>query len=121
MTITTTLNRLKQAKACADRYTFLLESLGGTKADHDAPINALYILENNGVADVEWLLRSSACIENPAPAWKAYAEAKATAWKAYEEAKAPAWKAYAEATATAGKAYVEATAPAWRLILASEI
>ena len=52
----TTLNRLKAADACAPRYEHLLKCLGGTKFDHDAPINLLTILEHNGVEDCLWAL-----------------------------------------------------------------
>ena len=54
--LTTTLNRLRQANACPERYAHLLRALGGVKADHDAPINLLTILEHNGVDDCLWAL-----------------------------------------------------------------
>jgi hypothetical protein len=114
MKITTTLNRLKKAGACAERYKHLVSELGEAASDRNAPIDALFVLDHNGFADVQWLLQSSACIEDPATAWRAYEEAKATAWRAYEEAKATARRAYEEATATAWRAYEEAKATAWR-------
>jgi len=55
MKLYTTLNRLKAAGACAPRYAYLVKGLGGTKADRDAPIDALFVLQHNGCADVEWL------------------------------------------------------------------
>ena len=60
--LTTTLNRLKGAEACADRYKFLVKGLGGGEFDHDAPINLLTILDLNGVDDCLWAL--CATIEN---------------------------------------------------------
>jgi len=54
--LTTTLNRLKQAGACANRYAFLVKALGGVEYDHDKPINLLEILETNGPADCLWAL-----------------------------------------------------------------
>jgi hypothetical protein len=54
--LTTTLNRLKQAGACANRYAFLVKALGGVEYDHDKPINLLEILETNGPADSLWAL-----------------------------------------------------------------
>ena len=56
MTLTTTLNRLKSAGACAARYEHLVKALGGVKFDHDAPINLLTILEHNGQDDCLWAL-----------------------------------------------------------------
>jgi len=91
MTITTTLNRLKAAGACRDRYEYLVKALGGVSFDHDAPINALTILEHNGIADVEWLLASSAPVEDPAQALAEYERVMAPAWAEYERVKAPAW------------------------------
>jgi hypothetical protein len=59
MILTTTLNRLKAAHACDDRYEHLLTCLGGPSFDGDAPINLLAILEHNGVADCLWALRAT--------------------------------------------------------------
>jgi len=59
MRLTTTLNRLRQAHACADRYAHLLQALGGPSVDHDAPINLLSILEHNGVDDCLWALQAT--------------------------------------------------------------
>lgn len=58
--LTTTLNRLRKAGACKDRYKLLVESLGGVQVDHDAPINLLTILETNGVDDCLWALCATA-------------------------------------------------------------
>jgi hypothetical protein len=54
--LTTTLNRLKAAGACRERYAHLVKALGGTSVDHDAPINLLTILELNGTEDCLWAL-----------------------------------------------------------------
>ena len=87
MTITTTLNRLKAAGACASRYEHLVRALGGVTVDHDAPINALTILAHNGAPDVEWLLNSTACIQDPAPAWAEYERVDAPALAEYWRAR----------------------------------
>ena len=60
--LTTTLNQLKAAGACRERYEFLVKALGGVKFDHDAPINLLTILETNGTVDCLWALRAT--VEN---------------------------------------------------------
>ena len=79
MTLTTTLNRLKAAGVRADRYEHLVKALGGVSFDHDEPIKLLTILEHNGIADVEWLLESTAPVEDPAPALAEYERVKAQA------------------------------------------
>lgn len=56
----TTLNKIKSAKACEDRYEVLLKALGKTKAD-DEPLSIRYILESNGIEDAIWALKT---IEN---------------------------------------------------------
>jgi hypothetical protein len=56
MKLTTTLNKLKSANACASRYEHLVKKLGGVTFDHDAPINLLTILEHNGTDDCLWAL-----------------------------------------------------------------
>lgn len=53
--LTTSLQRLKDADACANRYGHLLKALGKTKAD-DEPLNLLTIIEKNGIADAIWAL-----------------------------------------------------------------
>ena len=58
-TLTTTLNRLKRANACRDRYAHLVRALGGVGYDHDAPINLLEILRHNGLDDCLWALRAT--------------------------------------------------------------
>ena len=60
--LTTTLNLLKQAGAYSSRYAHLVKALGGTKFDHDKPINLLTILEINGTEDCLWAL--CATVEN---------------------------------------------------------
>ena len=62
MTLTTTLNRLKAAGVCADRYEHLVKALGGASFDHDEPIKLLTILEHNGQDDYLWALRAT--VEN---------------------------------------------------------
>ena len=58
--LTTTLNRLKLAGACRDRYEHLVKALGGISFDHEAPINLLKILDTNGVDDCLWALCATA-------------------------------------------------------------
>ena len=53
----TTLTAIKNAGACEGSYKHLLMAMGGTKADRDAPLNLLTILEHNGVDDALWALR----------------------------------------------------------------
>jgi hypothetical protein len=54
--LTTTLNRLWEARACSTGYATLLAGIGGPSFDHDAPINLLTILQTNGVEDCLWAL-----------------------------------------------------------------
>ena len=58
--LTTTLNRLHTAGACAGRYEHLVRALGGVTFDHDAPINLLTILDHNGTEDCLWALCATA-------------------------------------------------------------
>ena len=60
VTLTTTLNKLKAANACQDRYKHLVKALGGVSYDHDAPINLLTILDINGTEDCLWALCATA-------------------------------------------------------------
>jgi len=113
MKIHTTLNRLKAAEACVGRYAHLVEALGGVRYDHDEPIDALDILRHNGVADVEWLLDSTACIEDSAPAWEEYGRVKAVAWEQYRRVAAAAWEEYERLEAPAREKYRRVTVPAW--------
>jgi len=53
--LTTTLNRLKQAGACTDRYRHLCKALG-TGFDRDAEIDLLTILDLSGTEDCLWAL-----------------------------------------------------------------
>jgi hypothetical protein len=55
--LVTTLNELRAAGACVGSYKKLLTALGGTSADHDAPLNILTILKHNGVQDALWAMR----------------------------------------------------------------
>ena len=57
--LTTTLNLLRKAGACKDRYKHLVKALGRNFA-HDAPINLLTILAHNGVEDCLWALCATA-------------------------------------------------------------
>lgn len=58
--LTTTLNRLKAAGACAARYRHLVKALGGLRAYRkNTPINLLTILEHNGPEDCIWALRAT--------------------------------------------------------------
>lgn len=54
--LTTTLNRLKKAGACLERYQHLVKSLGGVSFGRNVPINLLTILEINGIDDCLWAL-----------------------------------------------------------------
>lgn len=56
----TTLNRLREAGACTERYQHLLRALGGPSFHHEEPINLLTILEHNGVEDCLWALCATA-------------------------------------------------------------
>ena len=58
--LTTTLNLLRKAGACKDRYKHLVKALGGRNFAHDAPINLLTILAHNGVEDCLWALCATA-------------------------------------------------------------
>jgi len=117
MKIHTTLNRLKAAEACVGRYAHLVEALGGVRYDHDEPIDALDILRHNGVADVKWLLDSTACIEDSAPAWEEYGRVTAPAWEKYGRVTVPAWEEYRRVTAPAREKYQRVTDLAWEEIL----
>jgi hypothetical protein len=57
MTITTTLNRIREHSPCADGWQKLLRHLGKTKAD-DEPLALTTVLESNGVGDALWCLRA---------------------------------------------------------------
>ena len=116
MKLTTTLNRLRRAGACDRGMETLIASLPAG-FQKKAPIDALDILKSNGVADVEWLLNSSACIENPAPAWAEYHRVKAPALAEYRRVAAPAWAECQRVTAAAWAEYERVAAPAWARIL----
>ncbi len=51
----TTLNKIKAAGACEDRYKHLLTALGKTAAD-DEPLEISKIIETNGIEDAVWAL-----------------------------------------------------------------
>ena len=53
----TTLNKIKNAGACTDRYKVLLASLNKTEADND-PLTIRDILKSNGLDDALWALRT---------------------------------------------------------------
>ena len=53
----TTLNKIKAAQACEERYKVLLAGLGKTAAD-DEPLPIRTILEINGIKDAIWALRA---------------------------------------------------------------
>ena len=57
--LTTSLNLLREAGACEDRYKHLLAALGGPSIDHDAPIPLSRILDINGLDDCLWALRAT--------------------------------------------------------------
>jgi len=101
MTLTTTLNRLKAAGVRADRYEHLVKALGGASFDPDAPIKLLTILEHSGIADVEWLLESTAPVEDPAPALAEYRRVTAPALAEHERVTAPALAEYERVKAQA--------------------
>ena len=113
MTMTTTLNRLKAAGACRERYAHLVKSLGGTGFDHDAPISLLTILESNGVEDTLWCLQSGAIEQDAAPAWAEYRRVEAPALAEYERVTAPALAEYERVEALALAEYERVEAPAW--------
>src|ERR1035441_5247381 len=94
MTITTTLNVLKQAGACQSRYAHLVKALGGPSFDHDAAINLLTVLGSNGRDDVAWVLENGATVEDSAPSWAEYERVTAPALAEYERVKATAWAEY---------------------------
>jgi hypothetical protein len=53
----TTLNKIKNAGACTDRYKILLASLNKTEAD-DGDLTIKHILKSNGLDDALWALRT---------------------------------------------------------------
>lgn len=53
----TTLNKLKAAGACTERYKVLLTALGKTESD-DEELTILKIIETNGIQDAIWALRT---------------------------------------------------------------
>ena len=57
MELTTTLDLLRKAGACKDRYKVLAKALGKGYGK-DTPIPLLRILESNGLGDALWALRA---------------------------------------------------------------
>ena len=55
---TTTLNRIRAAKPCAEGWTKLLTHLGKTAAD-DEPLPLLTVLDSNGLDDAFWVLSNA--------------------------------------------------------------
>jgi len=53
----TTLNKIKAAGACEDRYAHLLKALGKIQGD-DEPLPIAKIIETNGIEDAVWALRT---------------------------------------------------------------
>ena len=102
--MTITLKQLRRKGACEPQVQLFKTTFG-----QSAEVNLETALKMADKFDWNW----AAANLLPAPAWKAYDEARAQASKAYKEATAPAWKAYEEARAQASKAYDEATAIAF--------
>ena len=67
--ITTTLNRIRDHKPCADGWTKLLKHLGKTQAD-DEPLPFATILESNGLDAALWCCRAE---PQYAKEWRLYA------------------------------------------------
>ena len=107
MRLTTTLNLLRKAGACEDRYRYLVKSLGGTKFDHDAPINLLTILEHNGVGDVEWVLSAGATVEDCATLLAEYKSQRDPLWAEYGRQRDLLWAEYKSQRATLLAALLE--------------
>ena len=57
MTVTTTLNRIREHSPCADGWEKLLRHLGKTQAD-DEPLSLITVLDSNGLNDALWCLRA---------------------------------------------------------------
>ena len=89
MRLTTTLNLLREAGVVVDRYRHLIKALGGTKFDHDAPINLLTILEHNGVGDVKWVLEQGATVEDCATLLAEYKSQRDPLWAEYQRQRVP--------------------------------
>ena len=58
MKLTTTLNKIRAHRPCAEGWKTLCTALG-SDYDEDAEINLLTILESNGVQDMLWCLRAT--------------------------------------------------------------
>jgi len=55
--LTTTLKKLREYRACENRYDHLVEALGDEYGD-DTPLSVSRILDTNGVSDALWALRA---------------------------------------------------------------
>ena len=108
MRLTTTLNLLREAGVVVDRYRHLIKALGGTKFDHDAPINLLTILEHNGVGDVKWVLEEGATVEDCAPLLAEYQRQSDSLWAEYLRQLAPLEAEYLRQRAALLAALLEA-------------
>lgn len=116
MTLTTTLNRLRAAGACAEGYKILLEHVG-LHYDPDAPIDLLTVLESNGSVDCLWAL-VYATDQEDLRIYAAYNEASRLAARSYNEAldlarrngdfAAPVWRDYQTAKDQALRKCLEA-------------
>jgi len=115
MKIHTTLHRLKEGGACSARYEYLKSNLGPIGPND--PIDALDLLKHNGVGDTEWLLNSTACIEDPAKAWAEYRRVRSTALAEHERVRSTALAEYERVTATAWAEHERVTATAWAEVL----
>ena len=64
MTITTTLNDLREVSACKEGYKTLATHLGGIrKYGAKTPIPLTEIVKSNGIADTFWVLRNACDID----------------------------------------------------------
>ena len=102
--MTITLKQLRRKGACEPQVQLFKTTFG-----QSAEVTIETALKMADKFDWTWAAKKLL----PAPAWKAFSEARAQAWKAYEEATATAEKAYEETLATAEKAYDEARATAF--------
>jgi hypothetical protein len=69
MTITTTLNRIREKSPCQKGWTKLLSSLGKTAGD-DEPLPFSVIVASNGLDDALWCCQ---CEPDHARVWRLYA------------------------------------------------
>ena len=69
--ITITLQKIKNARPCADGWQKLLKSKGGSEADMGAEFPLADVLESNGLDDTLWCLRC--LLEHNHNLWRKYA------------------------------------------------